>query len=306
MVHAAAAYKDPDDWAEDARTNALGHRQRRPRRGARPASAGSSTSRRRSATGCTRSSSRSRSTIRCGPRTRATRSRKTAGEHYVALSGLDWVSFRLANAYGPRNISGPLPTFFQRLTTGKPCFVMDTRRDFIYVDDLVDVVVQAIDGAGRRRRLPRLLGLGLLDQGAVRRHGHGARASSSTTEVEVRAAEPGRRLHDPARSLEDARRTSAGARPRRSRRASPPRSQYYRDYGIDRDVHPPEGSSRRSSRAVSELGRDRAHPRRRRRRLRRQQSRARAAGARRRRRRRRRQPALGRARERAGRRRASS
>src|SRR5439155_1518915 len=54
----------------------------------------------------------------------------------------------LANAYGPRNVSGPLPTFFQRLTEGKPCFVMDTRRDFIYVQDLIDLVVRALDGQG--------------------------------------------------------------------------------------------------------------------------------------------------------------
>jgi UDP-glucose 4-epimerase len=73
---------------------------------------------------------------------------KTAAEHYVRLSGLDWISFRLANAYGPRNLSGPLPTFFQRLTTGKPCFVMDTRRDFIFIDDLIAVVIKAIDGVG--------------------------------------------------------------------------------------------------------------------------------------------------------------
>ena len=46
---------------------------------------------------------------------------KTAGEQYIELSGLDFVSFRLANAYGPRNISGPLPTFYHRLTEGKPC-----------------------------------------------------------------------------------------------------------------------------------------------------------------------------------------
>jgi UDP-glucose 4-epimerase len=75
---------------------------------------------------------------------------KTAGEQYVELSGLDYVSFRLANAYGPRNLSGPLPTFYQRLTTNKPCFVMDTRRDFIFIDDLIDVVMQAIDGQGQR------------------------------------------------------------------------------------------------------------------------------------------------------------
>ena len=59
------------------------------------------------------------------------------------------MSFRLANAYGPRNLSGPLPTFYSRLTTGKPCFVMDTRRDFVYVTDLVDVLVKAVDGQGR-------------------------------------------------------------------------------------------------------------------------------------------------------------
>jgi UDP-glucose 4-epimerase len=73
---------------------------------------------------------------------------KTAGEDYIRLSALPWVSFRLANVYGPRNLSGPLPTFFSRLTQDKACFVTDTRRDFLFVTDLVDVVVKAIDGAG--------------------------------------------------------------------------------------------------------------------------------------------------------------
>ncbi|MEO7666557.1 MAG: nucleotide sugar epimerase, partial [Dehalococcoidia bacterium] len=49
---------------------------------------------------------------------------------------------------GPRNLSGPLPTFFSRLTSGKPCFVMDTRRDFVFVSDLIDVLMKAIDGRG--------------------------------------------------------------------------------------------------------------------------------------------------------------
>ena len=95
---------------------------------------------------------------------------KTAGEQYIELSGLDFVSFRLANAYGPRNISGPLPTFYHRLTEGKGVFVMDTRRDFIYVDDLIDVVMQAVvDGTGHGH-YHISSGLGLRDQGAVRRH----------------------------------------------------------------------------------------------------------------------------------------
>jgi UDP-glucose 4-epimerase len=68
---------------------------------------------------------------------------KTAGECYIRDSGVDYVSFRLANIYGPRNLSGPIPTFYQRLSEGLPCTVVDSRRDFVYVDDLVWVAVNA-------------------------------------------------------------------------------------------------------------------------------------------------------------------
>ena len=149
VVHAAASYKDPENWSEDIRTNALGtahvvraaqrhevdrliyfqtslcyglHPQEQPITLAHPIdSIGSSYA-----------------------------ISKTAGEQYIALSGLDFISFRLANCYGPRNLSGPLPTFFHRLTNDKPCYCVDTRRDFIYVDDLCEVVVSAIDGRGDR------------------------------------------------------------------------------------------------------------------------------------------------------------
>ena len=73
---------------------------------------------------------------------------KPRGEQYLRLGNVEWISFRLANAYGPRNLSGPLPTFYHRLTNDKPCFVMDTRRDFIYIADLVACVMKALDGAG--------------------------------------------------------------------------------------------------------------------------------------------------------------
>lgn len=70
---------------------------------------------------------------------------KIAGEHYIAQSGVPHVIFRLANIYGPRNLSGPIPTFFKRLSAGEPCTVVDTRRDMVFVDDLVKGVLAVID-----------------------------------------------------------------------------------------------------------------------------------------------------------------
>ena len=148
VVHAAAAYKDPDDWEEDSRTNVLGT---------------ANVVRATQAAGARRLIYFQ--TALCyglqpleqpitldhpvRPEGSSYAISKTGGEQYVALSDLDWVSFRLANAYGPRNISGPLPTFFTRLTNDKSVFVMDTRRDFIFIDDLTDCVMKAIDGEGR-------------------------------------------------------------------------------------------------------------------------------------------------------------
>jgi len=147
VVHAAAAYKDPDAWAEDAETNVVGT--------ANVVKSSESAGVRRLiyfqtalCYGLVPLEQPITLAHPIRPEGSSYAISKTAGEQYVALGGVEWVSFRLANAYGPRNISGPLPTFFQRLTTGKPCFVMDTRRDFIYVQDLVDVVVSAVDGQG--------------------------------------------------------------------------------------------------------------------------------------------------------------
>ena len=73
---------------------------------------------------------------------------KGAAEDYLVLSGLDYVTFRLANVVGPRNVSGPLPIFYQRLSEGKKCFVTPARRDFVYVGDLVKAVMMASQGTG--------------------------------------------------------------------------------------------------------------------------------------------------------------
>jgi UDP-glucose 4-epimerase len=67
---------------------------------------------------------------------------KTAAEQFISLSGIDYVSLRLANVYGPRNLSGPVPAFYKRLAAGQTPTVVDTRRDFVFVDDLVDLAVR--------------------------------------------------------------------------------------------------------------------------------------------------------------------
>ena len=149
VVHAAASYKDPSDWEEDARTNAVGtanivqaseavgvkrliYFQTALCYGLKPLEQPITLSHPILPDGSSYAIS------------------KTAGEQYVRLGNVEWISFRLANAYGPRNLSGPLPTFYHRLTNDKPCFVMDTRRDFIYIADLVGCVVKALNGAGKQ------------------------------------------------------------------------------------------------------------------------------------------------------------
>jgi UDP-glucose 4-epimerase len=146
VIHAAASYKDPEAWEEDVRTNALGT--------VNIVKAAKRTGVKRFVYfqtalcyGATPLEQPITLTHPIRPESSYAIS-KTAGEQYVQESGLNYCSFRLANAYGPRNLSGPLPTFYHRLTAGKPCFVMDTRRDFIYIKDLVEIVVKAVDGAG--------------------------------------------------------------------------------------------------------------------------------------------------------------
>jgi UDP-glucose 4-epimerase len=148
VVHAAASYKDPENWFEDALTNVVGTAN------VVKASLAQKITRLiyfQTALGYGLHPVEQPITLNhpVRPEGSSYAISKTAGEGYVFLSGLPHISFRLANAYGPRNLSGPLPTFYQRLTTGKPCFVMDTRRDFIYVDDLVEVVTLAVDGRGQ-------------------------------------------------------------------------------------------------------------------------------------------------------------
>jgi UDP-glucose 4-epimerase len=141
VIHSAAAYKDPDDWLEDVRTNvegtinvvnaakaagvlrfvnfhtALGY--------GRPASlpvAADAPARPFTSYGVS----------------------KQAGESYLAMSGLPFVSLRLANVTGPRLAIGPIPTFYTRLKAGKACFCSRTVRDFIDMSDFFSIMDLAL------------------------------------------------------------------------------------------------------------------------------------------------------------------
>jgi UDP-glucose 4-epimerase len=147
VVHTAASYKDPDDWEADALTNCVGS--------ANIARACKDHKVDRliyfQTALCYGTKPREQPITLSHPIDPANSSyaiSKTAGEHYIQFSGVDWITFRLANVVGPRNVSGPLPIFFDRLSQGKRCFVTEARRDFVFVHDLARTVVRAADGVG--------------------------------------------------------------------------------------------------------------------------------------------------------------
>jgi UDP-glucose 4-epimerase len=124
IIHCAASYKDPTNWWEDVVTNVLGT---------------FNVIDVAKLAGCPIVYMQT-----ALPPVSSYAISKTAGMQYIQQSGVPHLIFRLANIYGPRNLSGPIPTFYKRLTAGQPCTVVDTTRDMVYIDDLVDCVVGEI------------------------------------------------------------------------------------------------------------------------------------------------------------------
>jgi nucleoside-diphosphate-sugar epimerase len=142
VIHSAAAYKDPQDWREDAESNVTG------------------------TINVVEAARRAKATRLVNFQTALCYGRpdtvpipvehptrpftsygisKTAGEAYLALSDLSWVSLRLANISGPRLAIGPIPTFYKRLKAGQGCFCTDSVRDFLDMEDflgIMDVVLR--------------------------------------------------------------------------------------------------------------------------------------------------------------------
>ncbi|MCA3267125.1 MAG: NAD-dependent epimerase/dehydratase family protein [Azospirillum sp.] len=137
VVHAAASYKDPADWREDAATNVTGTIN---------------------VLAAARAAGVRRflnfQTVLCYGRPETTPIpldhplrpftsygiSKVAGERYVALSGLPYASLRLASVIGPRLAIGPIPTFYKRLKAGQACFCTDATRDFLDMPDFLRAV----------------------------------------------------------------------------------------------------------------------------------------------------------------------
>lgn len=142
VVHAAAAYKDPDDWREDVATNVTGS--------IHVVEAARKAGVRRLINFQTALCYGNPQTIPipldhpCRPVASYGIS-KTAGESYVALSGLSFVSLRLASVIGPRLAIGAIPTFYTRLKTGKSVFCTTAVRDFLDMSDFLDFMDIAME-----------------------------------------------------------------------------------------------------------------------------------------------------------------
>jgi len=148
IIHTAASYKSPDDWYNDTLTNCVG--------GANVIEAAKHYNTGRfiyfQTALCYGQKPQEQPITLNHPRVPSGSSyaiTKTTNEQFLELSGIEYVTFRLANVVGPRNVAGPLPIFYQRLKDGKKCFVTESRRDFVFVKDLAKVVLKACDGSGQ-------------------------------------------------------------------------------------------------------------------------------------------------------------
>jgi nucleoside-diphosphate-sugar epimerase len=134
VIHSAASYKNPDDWREDAATNVTGT--------INVVEAGRRAGVRRLVYFQTALcyGRPERVPIPVDHPSRPFTSygiSKTAGEGYVAISELPWVSLRLANITGPRLAIGPIPTFYRRLKAAQSCFCTEAVRDFLDMSDFL-------------------------------------------------------------------------------------------------------------------------------------------------------------------------
>lgn len=149
LIHTAASYKDPNNWMKDADTNVRGtawlcylakkygvkriiYFQTSLCYGLKP--------------------QEQPATINCpvSPAPNSYAITKTAAEQIISMSGVPFISLRLANIYGPRTLTGAIPAFYKKIKNNEVAMVSDTRRDFVYIDSLVNLVERIVNGEGEK------------------------------------------------------------------------------------------------------------------------------------------------------------
>ena len=142
IIHAAAAYKDPDNWVEDASTNVIGSIN------IAKASKKYNVKRLINFQTALCYGRPTKTPIPINHPTAPFTSygiSKTAGAQFIMLSGVPTSSLRIANVTGPRLAIGPIPTFYKRLKAGQSCFCSDTYRDFLDMSDFLAFMDLAIE-----------------------------------------------------------------------------------------------------------------------------------------------------------------
>lgn len=142
VIHAAAAYKDPDNWLEDINTNVIGSAHI-----AHAAKLNEVKKLINFQTALCYGRPQQLPIPNDHPTAPFTSYgiTKTAGEQFMILSGVPTLSLRIANVTGPRLAIGPIPTFYKRLKAGQNCFCSDTSRDFLDMSDFLAFMDMAIE-----------------------------------------------------------------------------------------------------------------------------------------------------------------
>lgn len=142
LVHAAASYKDPDDWTNDTLTNVIGS---------------ANIAKLSKEFGVKRLINLQTALCYGYPEVLPIPNNhqtapftsygitKTAGENFILLSGVPTLSLRLANVTGPRLAIGPIPTFYKRLKAGQNCFCSESSRDFLEMGDFLAFMDLALE-----------------------------------------------------------------------------------------------------------------------------------------------------------------
>lgn len=141
VVHAAAAYKDPDNWREDIATNILGSAN--VALAARQASVERFVNFQTALCYGTPEELPIPVNHACRPAASYGIS-KTAGEQYAAMAGVPFVSVRIASVIGPRLTIGAIPTLYSRLKAGKAVFCTTAVRDFLAMSDFLSFMDKAM------------------------------------------------------------------------------------------------------------------------------------------------------------------